>query len=89
MKIYIYHRTKNFCPPNTFSEECYGPFNSVKGATLAYEWQKRVNNNTGEYFNTVKIIRRKNEPEFRTLTWEDVCNSYYRFMDDKKDWHLI
>jgi len=89
MKIYIYHRFKNWCPPRTFGVECYGPFNSVKGATLALEYQKRVNANTGEYLSSVKIIRRKNEPEFRTLEWPDVCKSDRRFMEDKKDWHLI
>ena len=89
MKIFIQHRIKCFVPPGQFITECYGPFNSMKGAKLSYDYQRRVNANTGEYHNTVKIIRRKNQPVERTLTWEEVCASERRFMDDKKDWHLL
>jgi hypothetical protein len=48
-----------------------------------------VDANTGCWYDTVALMRRKGEPEFRTLSWEDVCNSERRFMEDKKDWHLI
>ena len=92
MKIYIWHKFQRWAyltKKERFGIECFGPFKSVKGAKLALEYQKRVNSNTGQYFNSVKIIKRKGEPEFRTLSWEDVCNSERRFMEDKKDWHLI
>jgi ABC-type sulfate transport system substrate-binding protein len=89
MRIYIHHRTKNLCPPQTFADTCYGPFKSVKGAKIAMDYLKRVDANTGCWYDTVALMRRKGEPEFRTLSWEDVCNSERRFMEDKKDWHLI
>ena len=92
MKIYIRHKIQKwawFNRKDRFIFECYGPFTSVKGATLALEYQQRVNSNTGQYFNAVKIIKRKGEPEFRTISWEDICKSDFRFMEDKTDWNLV
>jgi hypothetical protein len=93
MKIYIWHKFQKWAyltKKERFGIECYGPFKSVKGAKLALEYQQRVNSNTGQYFNSVKIIKRKSEPEFRTLTWTEICQSGNRhLMEDKKDWHLI
>jgi hypothetical protein len=73
MKTYIKHRSKNFIPPGTFSTECYGPFATHKGAKVAAVLVQRINVNTGQYFNSVNVVRRKNEPEFHTLTWPEWC----------------
>ena len=92
MKIYIWHKFQKWAwltKKDRFGIECYGPFNSMAGAKLALDYQNRVNSNTGCYLHSVKIIKRKGEPEFRTITWEEVCNSDRRYMEDKKDWHLI
>jgi len=87
MNIFVYNRTKNFT--SGFSETCYGPFNSMKGAKLARDYCARIDSNTGQYFNTSKIIRRKHSPEFRTITWSDFCACQNRFlMEDKLTWHL-
>jgi len=75
MSIYVHHHIKNFIPPGTYSDECYGPFKTMKGAKTAKDLLIRIDVNTGEYWNAVKIIRRKNAPEFRTLTWPEWCSS--------------
>jgi hypothetical protein len=69
MKIYIHLHGKSFTPG--WFDECYGPFQSTKGALQAKALLDRINVNTGRYHDTVKVIRRKNKPKFRTLTWAD------------------
>lgn len=71
LKIYLHLHGKNFIPPGTWFDECYGPFNSQTGAAKAKKLLDLINSNTGEYHSKVKVIRRKTEPEFRTLAWAD------------------
>lgn len=71
MAIYIHLHGKNFIPPNTWFDECYGPFNSRKGANRARDLVARIQSNTGQYHNTVKVIETKGTPVHRTLTWAE------------------
>ena len=89
MNIYVYHRTKNWCPPNTFSETCYGPFKSKQGAKLAAELVQRIDSNTGCYFDSVKIKTFKNKPKFRTITWPDWCSHDRIFDREHEKFHEL
>jgi len=89
MNIYVYHRTKNWCPPNTFSETCYGPFKSKQGAKLAAALVQRIDNNTGQYHNTTKVKTFKGEPKHHTITWPNWCSTNKYLDDEYKNYHEI
>ena len=87
MNIFVHTKMKNWT--GGYSEECYGPFASTKGAICAAEYIRRVDANTGQYHNRTKVIRRKGQPVERTLTWPEFCAPWKGRSTDIQFYHTL